>query len=275
MKIQRLISAVAAAVMALSCCAVSVMAETTTIYDDSSKSIELTTDNKSSAEATVMTDGNYDNFTVTFTLEDYANSGSYAQLMAYDTNNNPLMYINMYHTDSNGNGYVCGDTSYAWSDNKNYRLDGTAGRFSIDIKIIVNDGKSTMYVNDVERACLDTAAINLGKFIATGTASDKWQQFTISNLVITTETQNAQGQNADKISAELIDGEAQDAAGFTYSFTGGANSVKWYVSNGSKTKEINGKIPTINAAGETIIGLLITDIPDDIAQTISATVSIN
>lgn len=276
MIIKRFITCAAAAAMALSFCAVSALAETQTIFE-SEKEIQLVTDDGSTAEAAIMQEGEYDNFTVTFNLEDYANQGSYAQLMAYDTENNPLMYINMYFAGDEYH-YVCGNGSYEWSNDNNYMTeqDGSRGAFNIDIKIVVEDGQSKMYVDDTFITSIPTSAKNLGKFVATPTVSGKWQQFTISDLIVTTEAEDEPtGVAATKVEVVADEGETADAVGFTYNYTENSSStIKWIVSNGTDTKEIEGKSPVISTTGEAIIGLLITDVPEELVDGMTATVVI-
>lgn len=275
MIIKRFITCAAAAAMALSCCAVSASAETQIIYENE-KEIQLVTDDESTAEAAIMQEGEYDNFTVTFNLEDYANQGSYAQLMAYDTKNNPLMYINMYFARDEYH-YVCGDGSYEWSSNKNYTTeqDGKKGEFNIDIKIVVEDGQSQMYVDNTFVTSIPTSAKNLGKFVATPTVSDRWQQFTISDLTVTTDKEDVPtGALATKVLPDAEAGEVQDAVGFTYELSGAVDSLTWYVSNGETETAIKTESTKIRTDGKAIIGLLITDVPEELVDDMTAKVVI-
>lgn len=78
--------------------------------------------------------------------------------------------------------------------------------------------------------------------------------------------------DSTQVVVEAEENEIKDAVGFTHSFKESAASITWCVSNGTETKTVEFNTPQITGSGEKVIGLLITGVPADKADAVSAAV---
>lgn len=106
-------------------------------------------------------------------------SGGYVNLTAYDVNGNPLLFINLY----NG-GYAYGVSDYLWE-----AINSGDNKYSVEIK--VENGQSSMYINNSLITTLTTHAQGIAYFEAVSTWSSS--VLSIDNLNISANTVNVSG----------------------------------------------------------------------------------
>lgn len=169
---------------------------------------------------------------------------------------------------------VYGDISGSW-----YTIEATLNFTTKKVtSLVIKSGEEAKYTAESAVDFVNTSADNVttvkigydansgdNKMVATTNCDMGIDNF---SLAVYEETP----VNADKIEVKTEENETKDAAGFTHTFKGSANSVTWYVTDGEVNKTVEFNTPVISGTGSTVIGLLITDVPEDKVDAMSATV---
>lgn len=110
--------------------------------------------------------------------------------------------------------------------------------------------------------------------------ADSWfKDVTLTRTTTASEEPEPVYEEAERVAPEAEEGEARDAVGFKHEFTleegTTVGSLIWQVTCGDQTETVEGKTPQISGSSSCLIGLLITDLPENVdPEDISATVAI-
>lgn len=138
---------------------------------------------------------------ITFDIATNANGG-FADVFARDTEGNSLFFMNLY----NG-GFAYGTNDYTWSETAD-------GDNNYSVKLIVNDGISAMYVDNMDTPIteLATSAAGISYFEAVSTWSSS--DIIISNLTVTLSNNTVEPTPTPTINPDYIIGDMLFDGGF-------------------------------------------------------------